>query len=51
MIYAFLMIILSVLVLKLGGRFLVQIEMLLLLLFIVPLIQILEFLMKSLTLC
>ena len=51
MIYAILMIILSVLVLKLGGRFLVQIEMLLLLLFIAPLIQILEFLMKGLTLC
>ena len=45
------MITLSVLVLKLGGRFLEQIEMLLLLLFIVPLIQILEFLMKGLTLC
>ena len=43
MIYAILMIILSVLVLKLGGRFVEQIEMLLLLLFIVPLIQILEF--------
>ena len=36
---------------EIGRRFLVQIEMLLLLLFIVPLIQILEFLMKSLTLC
>ena len=36
---------------EIGRTFLVQIEMLLLMLFIVPLIQILEFLLKGLTLC